>query len=390
VSDRLYNRNFALAFVANLLFIMGHTMLIHIARYITLMQGDRRDIGLISGVGTVGALILRPWLGRWIDQFGPRRTWAAGYLLFIASALGLLAISEIGPALYLLRVVGTLSVAVIFASILTYLSHTTEPIRLAEAIGSIGIGGFIGMATGPWLGDWFVGGQDRSAEDFALLFMTSAGLIALSLALLPFLQSAPPHPHAREAPFWRSIGRHWPGTILLVAMMFGVCMAVVFVFLPDFVDARGIENLGTFYVLYAGWGIVLRIVFRTLPQRLGRKRQLLIGFGFLAAGMFSFTLVDRAALLILPALLCSSGHGLAFHTMMAVAVEHFPESLRGTGASITLMMFDAGSVFGAPALGYLAYSYGYSTAFTCVGISALAILLLYRWRVGAMRAAQNN
>lgn len=366
---------------------MGNTLLIHFARYVTLMGGDERDIGYIAGVATIGAFVLRPWMGRCIDVLGARTTWAGGYTVFIGATVALLAIDDIGPSLYLLRFVGTLAFSFIFASMLTYLSHTTEPRRLAEAIGSVGAGGFIGMIVGPALGDLFVGEVTRTWTDFVWLFGTASGLVAISLCLIPFLQSAPAHPDARQAPFFKSIYRHWPGMILLIAFAFGMCMAGIFAFLPDFADNREIHHVGGFFVVYGTWAILLRIVFRTLPQRIGRRRQLMIGMGFMAAGIFSFVWVDHAAMLVLPALLCGTGHSLGFHALMAAAVESFPQPLRGLGTSIVLMTFDAGGMIGAPLLGVLAKRYDYGTAYLCVSVFVTVSLVLYFCRLRLSKSA---
>lgn len=84
----LYQRNFAIAFVAQTLFVLATTLLLHYARWISFLGGDERDIGLVMGLGPIVGLLLRPWLGQWIDRLGPRAGCALGCATLAICALG--------------------------------------------------------------------------------------------------------------------------------------------------------------------------------------------------------------------------------------------------------------------------------------------------------------
>ena len=188
--------------------------------------------------------------------------------MFVATALGYLALHGIGPGIYVLRIAAMLAPALIFTSNLAYLSFTTPPRRLAEAIGSMGVAGLVGIALGPALGDVFLGEPDtRTRSDFVYLFASAAGLVLVSLVLLSFLRPVPPHPDARHTAFLPAVRQYWPGSVLLVVFTFGVNMTVVFGFLAEFVDDRKIGYLWVFFAVYATWAIVLRITLRTLHKK---------------------------------------------------------------------------------------------------------------------------
>ena len=81
------------------------------------------------------------------------------------------------------------------------------------------------MLVGPYLGDLILGGATRTRGDFVLLFVTATAVLPLPALLLFFVRapgkdrSAP----TRLRDFVRTIREHWPGTILLVNLLFGVC-----------------------------------------------------------------------------------------------------------------------------------------------------------------------
>ena len=88
---RLYDRSFALIFVCQVSFVLGNVMMAHYARWIEWLGGSVREVGWIMGAGAVAGVVLRPWMGQWINRLGARRTWALGLMIFIAGTLGNLA-----------------------------------------------------------------------------------------------------------------------------------------------------------------------------------------------------------------------------------------------------------------------------------------------------------
>ena len=96
-----------------------------------------------------------------------------GYLIFIVASLGNLLITEVGPMIYVARSGLLLAGAIVFASGLTYISQIAPEHRRTEAIGILGIGGFLGMLMGPLLGDVFL--VERTRDNFASLFISQQG-----------------------------------------------------------------------------------------------------------------------------------------------------------------------------------------------------------------------
>ena len=193
---------------------------------------------------------------------------------------------------------------------------------------------------------------------------------------------------------------HWPGAILLVIVSFGLCMTVPFVFLANFIDKEKIVTgdwlpMGVFFYCYAGWGLIVRVSLRRLPQRVGRRKVLLVGLACMSVGMACYLLVTEKTpwMMLLPALICGTGHALMFHTMTSIALERFPLELRGTGSALTLMMLDLGTVGGSPVLGWIADRFGFRFLFLAISLScAVAFLIFLRdtmklWRSRALGGA---
>ena len=399
-TDRLYDRNFLIAFLSQTCFVCANTLMAHYARWIEFLGGDLRQVGLVMGGSATLGLLLRPWMAQWINRMGARVMWLLGYTVFAAASVANLFLSDVGVMIYVARSGLLLGAAIVFASGLTYVSQTSPDHRRTEAIGVFGIGGFLGMLLGPLMGDLFL--ADRERANFVALFLVAAAanvLPAMGVFLLRDSDRQGRGSSVRLKEFVRVVRRHWPGLILLVDFAFGVCMTAPFIFVASFIDhaslhLKHVSVIGLFFFCYAGLGIVVRLWSRRLPDRIGARRVLLVGMCFMSLGMLSFGWVtaDRVWLIMVPAFLAGIGHSLMFHTMTSLTLENFPSEVRGTGSALALMMLDLGTIAGAPALGLIGERYGYAALFATIGLLCLSVGVAYaasRIRLAAAKLAAN-
>jgi len=387
-THRLYDRNFWLAFISQSCFVTANTLMAHYSRWIEFLGGDLSQVGMIMGVGALLGLLLRPWMAQWINRLGARVMWACGYAMFSLASLTNLFLENLDLDIYMVRSGLVMGSAIVFASGLTYIAQTAPESRRTEAIGIFGIGGFLGMLAGPFVGDLFL--AERLRENFELLFMVAAGANVLPLILLYFLRptvNEGSKSSLRLADFVLITRRHWPGAILLVDFSFGVCMTAPFVFVASFIDREsldlpGISAIGLFFLFYAGIAILVRLSSRRLPDRIGGERVLLAGILLMSIGMLCFSLVHEGNpwLISIPALLTGAGHSLMFHTMTSLTLQPFPVAIRGTGSAIALMMLDLGTFIGAPVLGVMGDLYGFSVLFGAIGGFNFLVGVIYAFR----------
>ena len=387
-SQQLYTPAFILVLVSQSIFVMGNTLMTHHSRWVKALSGTEHDVGYVMGFGALVGLIVRPWMAQWINRIGARTMWGIGYLVFAAGSLSNLLVHELTFPVYAIRSVFGFGSAVVFASSLTYVTQISPKARRTEAIGIVGAGGFIGMLVGPALGEMLIGSSNPTEADFFGLFVAAGLFMVLPACLLTLL----PPTRLSETPaavslkdFLKTIERHWPGMILLVDLAFGLCMTVPFGFLATFIDVEqlvipGIPVIGLYFWCYAGWGLTVRVGLRKWPDQIGRRKILLVGMCFMTSGMFSYLLVDtdHVWMIIVPALICGTGHALMFHTMTALTLERFPYEVRGTGSTFSLMTLETGMICGAPILGIFAH-HSYHQMFVVLGIFVGSVTVLYFW-----------
>jgi MFS family permease len=351
----LYGRAFWSTYVANAAFTIAMAMMYRYADFVLYLGGNEWTVGRIVGVGMVGSLAMRFFQGFGIDHFGARRIWLWSVAVFaLAIAAHVLVTSPDGPAIYALRILYTTSMAGVFGASITSVSRSLPLARMAEVIGSLGTSGFIGMALGPLVGDYFCGGASITRGDLNWLFGVAAALGVVSLLCAEFATRAEPRPRRRRRPplVWL-LRRYHPGFLMSLAVVMGVGFVLPTTFLPTFAKELGIARTGPFFIVYAATAFVARLSTRTMPRRFGVRPMIFIGLAALVASMLAYLIVTSEWALMVPGVFAGIAHAVLFPAVTAQGSAAFPSRYRGLGTTVMLAMLDLGTLTGAPLVGGL-------------------------------------
>ncbi|REK17235.1 MAG: MFS transporter [Planctomycetota bacterium] len=349
----LYGRTFWLTYLGNTAFTIAMALMYRYADFVLYLGGTEWNVGLIVGLGMVGSLAMRLFQGYGIDHFGARRVWLWSNTLFVLSLLAHLTVSDPrGPWIFVLRILYATSLAGVFGSSITSISRRLPLERTAEVIGTLGTSGFIGMAVGPMLGDYFCGHEPITRTDLVWMFTVAAalGTISLFCAELATRHDTRRPSHRRSPMLW-VLKRYHPGGVMFLAVVLGFGLVIPTTFLPTFIEARAIENTGTFWVAYAGTAFMARLATRSFPQRYGVRPMILIGLASLAVSLLLYLPVRTQWALVLPGVFAGISHAVLFPSVTAQGATSFPSRYRGMGTSVMLAMLDTGMFVGAPVVG---------------------------------------
>ena len=100
---------------------------------------------------------------------------------------------------------------------------------------------------------------------------------------------------------FRVIRTHWPGSVLLVGVVFSIVFCLQMAFIERLADQRGFKDVKVFFLTYGPAAMALRVIFRRVPERIGRSRTLSGGLVLLAAGLLCLMGVQSQSGLVLPA-----------------------------------------------------------------------------------------
>ncbi|MEZ6070540.1 MAG: MFS transporter [Pirellulales bacterium] len=350
---RLYGPRFWCVYAANTSLMVAVSLLFRYSDFVHLLGGDELNLGLIIGVGMTGSLVVRVFQGVGIDRYGNRLIWLVSLLLFSASCLAHLLVTHVdGPLVFAVRVLLNVSIAGCFGASISYITRTAPLARMAEVVGTLGSSGFVGMITGPALGDLIFGPGPVEPQHIRWMFAVAAGLAGVSFVLAWFAtlgQTVPPR--RRRPPIAGVLRRYHPGAVLAVGIAMGFGIGLPGVFLRPFSAQLEISGMAWFFTVYALVAFAMRMAVRRLPERIGNRPMVLMGLGFLAAGMLAFLLVHNEWQLVFPAVAIATSHAMLFPSVVAEVNSAFPGRYRGLATTLILGMVDIGTLVGAPTIG---------------------------------------
>jgi MFS family permease len=362
-------------------------LLFRYADFVTVLGGSEWHLGWIVGVGMVGSLLVRLFLGTGIDRYGPRLVWLWSLVVFAGSCFGhVLVASHNGPAVYVLRIGFCSSIAGIFGASVTFITGRAPVARMAEMIAMLGTSGFLGIVLGTQLGDLLCGTEtiERWQVDRMFWIAGTLGLGALLFAWGATRNELPPVRRRRPPLFWL-LRRYHPGWVLLVGVATGVGIGLPSTFLRTYAAELGIARIGLFFGVYAPTAIITRLVTRRLPERIGLGRMIMAGLGCLIAGQLLLLIVRSEWMFVVPGIGFGMAHAILFPATIAAGSRAFPNRHRGLGTTLMMAMFDLGTLVGAPTAGAILHFSGalalprYPTMIVSVAVMLGVVAAVYAW-----------
>lgn len=384
LNDRsIYNRIFWLAYVANVSLVMANALTFRFAEFVsTFLKGTEETAGMIVSVGILGALLIRLVLGQAIDNYGTRRLWIFGCLVYIISASSFLVISDLRWPIYFARLGFAAGIATMFTCSMVHIQNQVPANRRTEVIGNLGSSGFVGMILGSQLGDWIFRATPEGHLRFLVLFGGTVVLGLVYFGLVLTLTRGDVHrPSFRTPAVHRLIFRYWPGNVVLVAIMMGISLTVTTIFLTRFATSRGMVNgVGTFFTGYAVMAFLFRVQTAAWTRTIGRHKMIWLGLAGHCFGHAVLPFVTREWHFLIPAVACGFGHALLFPAVVSLGAGAFPKEYRGSGTTITLGFIEFGSALSAPLMGWVidqGGSAGFTRMFWFSSIAAFSIAVIY-------------
>lgn len=388
-SENAYDTSFWKAFLANSLVTVAVAVLYRYADFVTLLGGTELHLGWIVGIGMVGSLTTRLFVGTRIDHYGPRLVWLSALALLACVCFGHVLVMHypgasirdpvVVAACVGLRIVMWCAIAGIYASSMTFIASRVPVVRMAELLGMLGTSGFMGMIAGVWISDLLLSGTAHAAAAIERMFL-AAGILALAaLASAWWATAEYRHPTPRRRPpLWGLIRRYHPGRVLVMGVAMGFGLGLPATFLRTFAAELNIPRIGLFFTVYSVTAIATRVVTRRMPERFGLRPIVLAGLGLVILSQGLFLFVHQEWQLVIPSVTYGIGHAILFPAGFAEGCCTFPPRYRGLGTSLMMASYDAGLLVGAPTAGLLVHFGhtlgwpGYPTMF--LGVAGVLLL----------------
>ncbi|MBM7587731.1 putative MFS family arabinose efflux permease [Bacillus pakistanensis] len=373
VKQPLWTKSFIMLMVGNLFVFMSFQMLIPtLPPYIKSIGASGLEIGLVTTLFSVGAVLSRPFIG-YMLEYRTRKP------LVLIGAIALLAITVIYPlsqivVIFLLfrfvhglawgwstTVNGTAAVDVVPKS------------RLGEGMGYYGLSVTLGMIVAPSLGIYLF-----QITSFTNLIYISSGLGVIAIFLLGIVHYQTPEVvknTKREQLKFSYLGSlveksSWFPAFITIIVTFGYGSIVTFIVI--FGEERGIDQIFLFYLFNAIMASLSRPISGKWFDQRGPKGLVLFCTFITFIGMWVLSFAHSSLLIAISGVLFGIGFGSLIPTLQSWTLSQTPDHRRGVANGMFFSSIDLGIGLSGLVFGVLAQ---YVETGTLFQISSLFLLI---------------
>lgn len=305
--------------------------------------------GLLIGFSSAFALLGRLFAGKIADRRGRRlalllgMAFCAGAGVLYSPAFGLWAIP---PA----RVLHGLGEGFFVTAAVAWAVDLAPENRRAQALGFLSSGIWGGVSVGPAIGQ-ALGTMSRVAG-----FLTVS---SITVMFIISMMDEQPRPHEHASSRWL------PPPVLLPGIVLGlgnVTYAAMSGFLILLLRERGHHTAWVFSA-FAFAVLFGRAAFGGLPDRMGPRRSLFVGYVFLGAGLLAIALGGNSALDLPASLLVGLGYAFPWPALASVVVGLVPASERAVALGALTAFYDLFVAGSSAIAGAVAGRWGLASVF---------------------------
>lgn len=370
-SERIWTRDFVLIVMSNFFVFLGFQMTLPtIPLFVESLGGNDRLIGVVVGIFTFSALIVRPYAGRALETKGRGFVYLTG-LGVVAFSIGTFGFVKSLLFLFIMRLVQGAGWGFSTTASGTIATDLIPAKRRGEGMGYYGLSGNLALAFGPTLGLTLVG-----VISFSQLFLICSLLGFVALVLSSKIRYKKVEKQTAPRKKWDFYEKTaLPPSLLLffITVTFGGIAS----FLPIYSAQKGIAGIEWYFLLYALALLLSRTFAGKIYDRRGHQAVFIPGALLIFLSMILLSWLPNSMTLYIAALLYGFGFGTIQPALQAWSVQKSAVNRRGMANATFFSFFDLGVGIGAIAFGQIAFMYGYSMIYSVASASVLCSIGLY-------------
>ncbi|MCM3244223.1 MFS transporter [Cytobacillus oceanisediminis] len=372
-SEKIWSRDFVLILMSNFFIFLGFQMTLPtIPLFVEKLGGNDQLIGIVVGIFTFSALLLRPYAGHMLETKGRRFVYLTGLAIFVLS-VGSFGFVNSLIFLFVLRIVQGFGWGFSTTASGTIATDLIPAKRRGEGMGYFGLSGNIALAFGPTLGLALAG-----VISFKLLFLICAllGLAALVLSSrINYKQAEKQSVPLKRWDIYEKSALKPSFLLFFITVTFGGIAS----FLPIYSAQKGIGGIHWYFLLFAIALMISRTFAGRLYDQRGHQAVFLPGAVLILAAMFLLAWLPNSMIMYIAAIFYGLGFGSVQPALQAWSVKEAPANRRGMANATFFSFFDLGVGIGAMVFGQIAHLFGYSSIYMTAAGSVGISILLYIW-----------
>lgn len=370
-ATKLWTRDLALIILVNLCVFTNHIMsLSTFPFFIQSLGGSEAIAGICAAAFSLVAVIVRPFVGWWLDNGVRKAALVIGLLLLGAAPLGYVFVPVLSMSIAF-RMLHGVGLSFSNSTTATVASDVICRPRFAEGMGYFGMATALASAIAPALGLTLM-----DSFGFGALYAVAAAIAGLGLVLFAFVRTRKVEVPKKKLDLRTIINRDsLPATVTMLVFM------LTFGALENFVAIFAAQNaLPSGSIYFIVMSVMLLVVRITLGKLVDRRGEAFFVYTCNAAMLAAFLLlafVPNTVTYILSAALAGYAFGGLEPSLQSMAVHTSTDETRGSANSTFLCGYDIGYGLGGGLAGSLITAMGYSNMWIIVSLACVASVLIY-------------
>ena len=368
---KLWTKDLVLIILVNLCVFTNHIMsLSTFPFFIQSLGGTEAIAGICAAVFSFVAVIIRPFVGWWLDNGVRRAALVIGLLLLGLAPLSYVFVPTLSLAIAL-RMLHGVGLSFSNSTTATVASDVICRPRFAEGMGYFGMATALASAIAPALGLELMYGFG-----FQVLYATAAGIALLGLILFMFIKAPRVEVPHKKLDLRTIINRDsLPATITMLVFMFTFGALENFVAL--FASEESLPSGSIYFLVMSAMLLLVRV---TLGKLVDEKGEAFFVYSCNAAMLVAFLLlafVPMTPTFIVSAILAGYAFGGLEPSLQSMAVHTADDASRGSANSTFLCGYDIGYGLGGGVAGSLITAAGYTMMWSVVSLACVVSVLIY-------------
>lgn len=370
----LWNKSYLFLIVINLFTSMSFNMVyVMISNYAMTVKASLAAAGLISGIFSIAALVVRPFAGMSADLLNKKNLSIISNILMGLSVIGYAFSGQIA-VLFFFRLLHGIAFGLNSTTNIALVTEFVPKERMGEGIGYYGIGQVIAQVIGPNLG--LVIADQLGYQQLFLLTADFSFIAVLMLMFFPYPKSVRIKDRASIKLTFHSFIAKEVIVYAIVGGMFSFSNGIVNSFLVLLGKERQIANVGIFFSVGA---IVLFAVRLFIGRIIDKKGLTLIVNVSLLITAISMVIIGAAPILgwlIIASVLKAMGQGTGQISLQTECIKRVDPGRIGVAMSTFYIGADIGQGLGPIFGGALSDRFNYKVMyFTCAAVLLCSMLI---------------
>jgi len=378
VNRSLFNREFTFASVAYFFVFLSASIFYLFPLFLDQFHPSKSLVGLIMGVHSVTAIMVRPLFGRLLDKRGGRRVAIGGLLVMIAGMPGFYLIDSAGMLAIFLRALNGIGWGVSTTALLAICSDLSPADRMAHSLGIIGVAGIISSALGPVLAE-----EVLHRSGFHAVFSMSLAALVLAVAFVFAIKAAPPCQSPLKPGQTGHMGAYPVLIIIIIASMpvvHGAVRGTVLNFIALFGASLGFSRVAPFFLAFSTAAVITRLGIGDISDRYGRKRIIIPSAFLISLNLLWIAGLHSYWAFLLGGFVAGLGQGLIFPALSTYVIDFLGRENKGLALGLYLSLFDVGMGLGSPLFGWISDAAGYRTMYVVAGCLSVALTVVFSFK----------